>query len=69
MKRQFFNRLLSALVIVLTCLTAMAQDFTGKWTGNIQVQTFSIPVVLHIEQNEQGITASLDSPEQQAFGI
>ena len=69
MKRQFFNRLLSALVIVLTCLTAMAQDFTGKWTGNIQVQTYSIPLVLHIEQNEQGVTVSLDSPDQQAFGI
>jgi hypothetical protein len=47
----------------------VAQDFNGKWTGNIQVQSFSIPVVLHIEQNEQGMTASLDSPEQQAFGI
>ena len=69
MKRQFFNRLLSVVVIVLTCLTAMAQDFTGKWTGNIQVQTYSIPLVLNIEQNEQGVTVSLDSPEQQAFGI
>ena len=69
MKRQLFNRLLSVLVIVLTGFTAVAQDFTGKWTGNIQVQQFSIPLVLHIEQNDEGITASLDSPEQQAFGI
>ena len=55
--------------MVLIGIAAVAQDFNGEWKGNIQVQTFSIPIVLHIQQNGEEITASLDSPEQQAFGI
>lgn len=69
MKLSFVSRLLCIATVLLCSITAVAQDFSGTWKGNIQVQQFSIPVVLHIEQNEQGVTASLDSPEQQAFGI
>ena len=50
-------------------LIAMAQDFSGDWKGNIQVQSFSIPVVLHIQHNGEDITVTLDSPEQKAFAI
>ena len=62
---------MSVLVIVLTGLTAMAQDFSGKWTGNIEVPAYNlkIGVVLHIEQSDNGITASIDVPEQKAFGL
>ena len=69
MKLSFMSKLLCIATALLCSMTAVAQDFNGKWTGNIQVQTYSIPLVLNIEQNEQGVTVSLDSPEQQAFGI
>ena len=57
------------MLLALMVLTAAAQDFNGAWKGNIQVQSFSIPIVLHVEQNDQGVTASLDSPDQNAYGI
>ena len=69
MKQVFLNRLLAVVTAALCCVTAMAQDYGGKWTGNIQVQGYSIPLVLNIEQNDAGLTATLDSPQQKAFGI
>ena len=69
MLQHIFIRLLSAIMLSLLSLTAVAQDLSGAWKGNIQVQSYSIPVVLNIQQTEQGVTATLDSPEQQAFGI
>ena len=50
-------------------ITAMAQDFSGAWKGNITAGPYSIPIVLNIQQDEQGLTVTLDSPEQKAFGI
>ena len=69
MKRTMVKRLFCAALVTLMSLITVAQDFNGTWKGTIQVQQFSIPVVLHLEQNEEGITATMDSPEQQAFGI
>ena len=69
MKRGFLNQLLLIAAVMLCSLGVAAQDYTGTWKGTIQVQSYSIPLVLHIEQTEQGLTASLDSPDQNAFGI
>ena len=69
MKTRLFDRLLCFAVIVVTCLTTMAQDFNGLWKGSIMTGSGTIPVVLNLQQNESGITATLDSPDQQAFGI
>ena len=64
MKPTFLKRLFCAALVALMSLITVAQDFSGDWKGNIQVQTYSIPIVLHIQQNDEGMTASLDSPQQ-----
>ena len=69
MKRTFLKRLFCAALVTLMSLITVAQDFNGAWKGSIVVQSYSIPIVLHIEQNGDDITATLDSPDQQAFGI
>ena len=71
MKHVIANRLLCSALAVLMGLITVAQDFSGKWTGNIEVPAYSlkIGVVLHIEQNDEGITASIDVPEQGAVGL
>ena len=69
MKRLFFNRLLSIAVVVMTCLTAMAQDLNGAWKGSITAGPYTVPVVLNLQQQGDEITATLDSPEQKAYGI
>ena len=69
MKLSLVKRLLMVAVLVLSTVVVYGQDFNGDWKGNIVVQSYSIPVVLHIQQSDEGISASLDSPDQQAFGI
>ena len=65
------KQLFAAMMAVLIGLMANAQDYTGKWTGNIEVPAYSlnIAVVLNIQQNDQGLTASIDVPEQNAFNM
>ena len=60
MKRQFLNRILSIAVIVLTCLTAVAQDLNGAWKGSITAGPYTVPVVLNLQQQGDEITATLD---------
>ena len=69
MLQHFFIRLLSTVAIALLSLTAAAQDYNGAWKGNIVAGPYSIPIVLHIQQDGEEFTATLDSPEQQAYGI
>lgn len=69
MKRQFFKQLLMIVMVAFTSLTIVAQDFSGAWKGNITAGPYSIPIVLNLQQNGDEITATLDSPEQQAYGI
>ena len=69
MKRVFVNRVLWTVALVSCCLTAMAQDFAGAWKGDIVAGPYTIPIVLNIQQDEQGLSATLDSPQQQAYGI
>ena len=69
MNHQRFNRLLSIAVMVLACLSTVAQDFTGAWKGSIVAGPNTIPIVLNLQQDGQGIAATLDSPDQQAYGI
>lgn len=69
MKRQFLNRLLSIAVVIMACLTAVAQDLNGAWKGSITAGPYTIPVVLNLQQQGDEITATLDSPEQKAYSI
>ena len=69
MKRAFVKRLFCAALVTLMSLITVAQDFSGAWKGNITAGPYTIPVVLNIQQNEEGVTVTLDSPEQQAYGI
>ena len=54
---------------MVSALAAVAQDYSGAWKGNITAGPYTIPIVLNLQQDEQGITATLDSPEQKAYGI
>ncbi len=69
MKCSIVSRLLCVIAAMACAITAMAQDFSGAWKGNITAGPYSIPIVLNIQQDEQGLTVTLDSPEQKAFGI
>ena len=42
---------------------------TGDWFGTLKVQGIQMRLVLHISKTDQGLQATLDSPDQAAFGI
>ena len=71
MKTSMVKRLFCATLVALMSLITVAQDFSGDWKGNIEVPAYNlkIGVVLHIEQNDNDITATIDVPEQKAFGL
>ena len=69
MKRAFLKKVLTAIAILLCGLTAVAQDYSGAWKGNVTAGPYTIPLVLNIQQEGQELTITLDSPEQKAIGI
>lgn len=60
--------------VVLTMLSASSSysqsNFVGKWLGELNVQGMTIRVVFNINESDDKIlSATLDSPDQSAFGI
>ncbi len=62
--------ILSLLLLFVTgFLCAGAQPVTGQWQGVLNVQKVQLPLVWHIQQKGDTLSASLDSPLQGAKGI
>ncbi|MFB6278954.1 MAG: alpha/beta hydrolase family protein [Salinibacter sp.] len=50
--------------------TASAQEaLPGAWSGTLDTGAAELRIVFHIEQGEDGLTATMDSPDQGATGI
>jgi uncharacterized protein len=55
--------------ILFLGVKSSAQDITGTWRGNLNVQGNQIPIVFHISKDSANKSiASFDSPSQHAFG-
>lgn len=48
---------------------AAQQDITGDWYGTLDVEVMKLRIALHIQETEDGYSATLDSPDQGASGI
>ena len=62
------------IFLALVALTGWAQvnpttALLGSWSGKLNVGAVSLTLVLHLEQTDGYVTASLDSPDQGAKGI
>ncbi|REG92111.1 alpha/beta hydrolase family protein [Algoriphagus antarcticus] len=53
----------------LLSIFSFAQDVTGKWNGALKVQGIELRLVFNVKQTESGFSATMDSPDQGAFGI
>ncbi|PSQ80041.1 MAG: hypothetical protein BRD41_06035 [Bacteroidetes bacterium QS_1_63_11] len=50
--------------------TVSAQEVVvGSWSGTLKAGGMDVQVVFHIEQSEDGLTATMDNPDQGATGI
>jgi pimeloyl-ACP methyl ester carboxylesterase len=50
--------------------TAAAQEaVVGTWSGTLDTGVAELRIVLHVEEGDDGLTATMDSPDQGATGI
>jgi uncharacterized protein len=64
MKKAFF-----IIFSILIISKLQAQDITGKWNGILDVQGTQLKLVFNITKTDNGISATMDSPDQGANGI
>lgn len=70
MRKKFFIIKSSIFLTFFLNFTATySQDLSGSWNGYLDFHTYSLKIVVHIEQNEQGLRGTSDSPDQSAYGI
>ncbi|GAB5551435.1 MAG: alpha/beta fold hydrolase [Saprospiraceae bacterium] len=60
--------LLFALAIQIT-MQISAQNIIGNWEGILAVQGTELPLIFKITQDGDGLTATMDSPKQNAFDL
>lgn len=61
--------LLTFLLGLAVSKCAMAQEITGQWNGILKVQGTQLRIVFNMSKTENGYTATMDSPDQNAKGI
>lgn len=47
----------------------IAGEVIGSWQGQLSAPGAILPVILHVEQGTDGLSATMDSPSQGAFGL
>jgi pimeloyl-ACP methyl ester carboxylesterase len=61
------------IILILLSITitsnVFSQDIVGKWNGILKVQGFKLSLVFNINNSDSGFSATMDSPDQKAFGI
>ena len=68
MKQYLIHLFIAFLISVLPQL-GIAQEITGTWTGDLDIQGTKLTVVFHVAAGEDGYSTTMDSPKQGAYGI
>lgn len=67
------KKVITIIVFLFAVLTMYSQDIIGTWNGSFTVETpngdVSLRIVFHVTATDNGFTSTLDSPDQEAFGI
>lgn len=56
-------------LLLASCIPVMGQQITGDWHGLLDIPGSPLRLVFHVSQTEDGYSATLDSPDQNAYGI
>lgn len=57
------------LIFSLLLSTSLFAQIEGTWNGNIEIPMNKLPFVLHISNENNGLKATFDSPNQGGFGL
>ncbi|MDR0415274.1 MAG: alpha/beta fold hydrolase [Prevotellaceae bacterium] len=64
------KRLMFLLLACLASLSSWGQDVVGEWNGVLKLQAdIQLRLVFHVQKNESGYNATMDSPDQGAKDI
>ena len=63
------KRVKSIFIMLLAICSLSAQDITGTWSGALTIPDGQLRVNFNISAADDGYTSTLDSPDQEAFGI
>ena len=71
MKKPSFKSMIGLAIMMVASLSNVThgQDFNGTWEGTVEAGVYSLTLVFHIEQTDQGVTFTWDSPDQDAFNL
>ncbi len=69
MERFSISKLLCIVTALMCAVTVMAQNYNGTWRGNMTAGPQSIPLVIHVQQDGDAITVTMDSPMQQLYDV
>ncbi|OOV28672.1 hypothetical protein BXU11_01600 [Flavobacterium sp. LM5] len=56
-------------ILLLSIQFIFAQEITGSWQGELDVQGMKLPLVFHIKKEGEKLISTLDSPKQGATNI
>lgn len=57
------------LIAILASIAVTAQDITGQWNSVLKVQGTQFRLVFNVSKTDNGYSATMDSPDQNAKGI
>jgi uncharacterized protein len=57
------------LILLLAAGTLFAQDIIGTWSGALETPQGNLRINFNISAAGEDLTSTLDSPDQNAFGI
>lgn len=60
---------ISIIFAVLYSISSNAQEITGQWNGALKIQGMQLRIAFTISEGENGLSSTMDSPDQGAFGI
>lgn len=56
-------------MFAILAATISAQEITGSWSGQLNIQGTKLGIVFHIEKNDTVYVTKMDSPNQGALGL
>ena len=70
MSKQVLSRMiaLTVLAVVFSAVPASAQ-VAGDWSGTLSTPGGELFLVLHVVEGDEDLSATMDSPDQGAYGI
>ena len=63
------TKILMAALALSAAWAAQGQDIDGTWQGALDTGAGTLRVVVHLSSTKDGLTATMDSPDQGASGL